>query len=112
MRELDWAFAHEPNLPKDPGFCYAGTHGSHYRLMRTKSGATPNGMKKQQPTGRAVRSQPISDNIDVELLLAAAEAHPAWQVMQGGRGIERQMGNEGPNTPQELLEWFRKKGRH
>jgi hypothetical protein len=36
-------------------------------------------MKKQQPTNRPVRSLPVGDNIDVELLFAAAEAHPAWQ---------------------------------
>jgi hypothetical protein len=70
------------------------------------------GMKKRQPTERAGRSQPIGDNIDVELLFAAAEAHPAWQVLPDGGGIERHMGSKGPNTPQELLEWFRKKGRH
>jgi hypothetical protein len=80
--------------------------------MRTESGAIPNGMKKRQPKERPARSQPIGDNINVELLYAAAEAHPSWQVMPDGRGIERYMGSKGPTTPQELREWFRKKGRH
>jgi hypothetical protein len=80
--------------------------------MRTENGAIPNGMKKRQPKERPARSQPIGDNIDVELLCAAAQAHPSWQVTPDGRGIERYMGSKGPTTPQELLEWFRKKGLH
>ena len=80
--------------------------------MNREAARSLNGMKKQQPTNRPVRSLPVGDNIDVELLFAAAEAHPAWQVLSDGRGIERHIGSKGPTTPQELLEWFRKKGRH
>ena len=79
--------------------------------MRTESGAIPNGMKKRQPKERPARFRPIGD-LDVELLYAAAEARPSWQVLPDGGGIERHMGSKGPTTPQELLEWFRKKGRH
>ena len=46
-----------------------------------------------------------------EMLYAAAEAHPSWEVLPNGMGI-RHVGSEWPNTPQELLEWFLKKGRH
>jgi hypothetical protein len=56
---------------------------------RTKSGAIRNDMKKRQPKENPARSQPIGDNIDVELLYAAAEAHPSWQVMPDGRGMDR-----------------------
>jgi hypothetical protein len=54
---------------------------------------------------------PIGDDVDVEMLYAAAEAHPSWEVMPDGTGI-RHLGREAPNNPRELLEWFLKKGRH
>ena len=44
-------------------------------------------------------------------LYAAAEAHPNWEVLADGTGIQH-VGSEWPNTPRELLEWFLKKGRH
>jgi len=66
-------------------------------------------MKKRKPK-ETLRSEPIGDDAKVEMLYAAAEAHPSWQVLPDDRGI-RHVGSEWPNTPQELLEWFLKKGR-
>jgi hypothetical protein len=65
-------------------------------------------MKKPKPKD-TLRYEP--DDAKVEMLYAAAEAHPKWQVLPDDRGI-RHVGSEWPNTPQELLEWFLKKGRH
>jgi hypothetical protein len=56
-------------------------------------------------------SELIGDDTKVEMFYAAAEAHPSWQVLPDDTGI-RHVGSEWPNTPQELLEWFLKKGRH
>jgi hypothetical protein len=68
-------------------------------------------MKKRKPKKGTLRSGPIGSDADVEMLYAAAEAHPSWEVMPDGMGI-RYIGSEGPSTPQELLKWFLKKGRH
>ena len=68
-------------------------------------------MKKRKPPRKTLRSDPIGEDLDVEMLYAAAEAHPSWEVMPDGTGI-RHLGREGPNTPRELLEWFLRKGRH
>jgi hypothetical protein len=54
-------------------------------------------------------SNPIDFDFDEEMLLAAAEAHPSWEVIPDG---VRYLGPSGPKTPDELLKWFRKKGRH
>ena len=67
-------------------------------------------MKKRKPK-ETLRSEPIGDDARVEMLYAAAEAHPSWEVLPDDEGI-RHVGSESPNTPQELLEWFLKKGRH
>ena len=66
-------------------------------------------MKKRTAT-KATSSQPIGDDIDVELLIAAADAQPDWEVLPNGDGIQHL--GLGPSTPKELLEWFFKKGRH
>ena len=66
-------------------------------------------MKKRKPPRKTLRSDPIGDDLDVEMLYAAAEAHPNWEVMPDGAGI-RHLGREAPNTPRELLEWFSRKG--
>jgi hypothetical protein len=68
-------------------------------------------MKKTQSSKGRPSGGPVSDDSDVEMLLAAAEAHPNWEVMPEGKGI-RHLGSAGPKTPQELLDWFLKKGRH
>jgi hypothetical protein len=68
-------------------------------------------MTKRKPPKGVHRAAPVSDDTDVEMLLAAAEAHPNWDVMPEGKGIQH-LGSAGPNTPQELLDWFLKKGRH
>jgi len=68
-------------------------------------------MKKRKPPRKTLRSDPIGDDLDVEMLYAAAEAHPNWEVMPDGAGV-RHLGREAPNTPRELLEWFFRKGRH
>ena len=61
-------------------------------------------MTKLKPTKKPTpRSEQIHQEFDVEML-AAAEAHPDWEVMSEG--------NEPPHTPSELLEWFLKKGKH
>ena len=64
---------------------------------------------KRKPPRKSLRSDPIGDDLDVEMLYAAAEAHPNWEVMPDGAGI-RHLGREAPNTPRELLEWFFQKG--
>jgi len=43
-------------------------------------------MKKRTAT-KATSSQPIGDDIDVELLIAAADAHPDWEVLPNGDGF-------------------------
>ena len=48
---------------------------------------------------------------DVEMLYAAAEAHPDWEILSDRTGL-RHEGSEPPRTPSELLVWFLKKGRH
>jgi hypothetical protein len=68
-------------------------------------------MKKRKPPNKTLRADPIGDALGVEMLYAAAEAHPSWEVVPDGTGI-RHLGSEGPNTPLELLKWFLKKGRH
>ena len=68
-------------------------------------------MTQRNPPKKSIRSNPIDEEFDVEILYAAAEAHPDWEVMRDGAGL-RHVGNEPPNTPRELLEWFLKKGRH
>jgi hypothetical protein len=45
----------------------------------------------------------------IEMLYAAAEAHPNWEVMSEEI---RYLGNGGPDTPHKLLEWFLTMGRH
>jgi hypothetical protein len=59
-------------------------------------------MKKRKPPKGILRAGSVSDDTDVEMLLAAAEAHPNWEVMPEGIGI-RHLGSAGPNTPQQLL---------
>jgi hypothetical protein len=44
-------------------------------------------MKKPTATEAARSSPPISDDIDVELLLAAAEAHPDWEILPNGESL-------------------------
>jgi hypothetical protein len=69
-------------------------------------------MKKSKPAKGTLRSsESICDDANVEMLYAAAEAHPSWEILPDGTGI-RHVGSEWPNTPHELLEWFLKKGRH
>jgi hypothetical protein len=68
-------------------------------------------MKKRTATKATRGSQPIGDDIALELLIAAAEAHPDWEVLPNGDGIQH-LGRAGPSTPKELLAWFLKKGRH
>jgi hypothetical protein len=66
---------------------------------------------KKRKSKETLLSEPIGDDAKVEMLYAAAESHPSWQVLPDDTGI-RHVGSEWPNTPQELLEWFLKKGRH
>jgi hypothetical protein len=66
---------------------------------------------KKRKSKETLLSEPLGDDAKVEMLYAAAEAHPSWQVLPDDTGI-RHVGSEWPNTPQELLEWFLKKGRH
>ena len=44
-------------------------------------------MKKRKPPRKTLRSDPIGEDLDVEMLYAAAEAHPNWEVMPDGAGI-------------------------
>jgi hypothetical protein len=66
-------------------------------------------MKKAPPKVRL--SEHIAEDAQIELLYAAAEAHPNWEVIPDGMGI-RHIGSQGPDTPQKLLDWFKRKGRH
>ena len=68
-------------------------------------------MKKREFPKSTRRNEPIGHDTELEMLLAAAEAHPSWEIMLDGMGI-RHLGKEGPDTPKGLLEWFLKKGRH
>jgi hypothetical protein len=68
-------------------------------------------MKKREPQKRTARSEYIAEDTEIEMLYAAAEAHPNWEVIPEGVGI-RHIGSAGPETPRKLLEWFLKKGRH
>jgi hypothetical protein len=66
-------------------------------------------MKK---TSSKVRlSEQIAGDVQIELLYAAAVAHPDWEILPEGMGI-RHIGSEGTDTPQKLLDWFKRKGRH
>ena len=64
-------------------------------------------MKKRKPPRKTLRSDPIGDDLDVEMLYAAAEAHPNWEVMPDGAGI-RHLGREAPNTPRAARMVFQK----
>ena len=77
----------------------------------TAEGASLCAMKKRELSKRTRREEPVGDDTELEMLLAAAEAHPSWEIMLDGMGI-RHLGKEGPDTPKGLLEWFLKKGRH
>jgi hypothetical protein len=68
-------------------------------------------MKKRELPKDDRREVYLGDDAELEMLLAAAEAHPSWEIMLNGAGI-RHLGREGPDTPRGLLEWFLKKGRH
>jgi hypothetical protein len=78
-------------------------------MIFAQNGALSVTKKRQKPP--TLRTVPIADDTDVEMLYAAAEAHPNWEVLPDGMGIRR-VGSEWPSTPRELLEWFLKKGRH
>jgi hypothetical protein len=65
--------------------------------------------KRKQP--KVTGHSDVDTSIDVEMLLAAAEAHPNWEVLSDRMGVQR-IGNDGPRTPRELIEWFLKAGRH
>ena len=56
-------------------------------------------------------SEHVVRESDIEVLYAAAEAHPSWDIMPNGMGI-RHTGDQGLDTLQKLLEWFMRKGRH
>jgi hypothetical protein len=38
-------------------------------------------MTERKPPKKALRTDPIGDDLDVEMLYAAADAHPSWEVM-------------------------------
>ena len=68
-------------------------------------------MKTRKSSKTIIQSEYIAEDCEVEMLYAAAQAHPNWEVMSEGMGI-RHVGSKGPDTPKKLLDWFRKKGRH
>ena len=71
--------------------------------------ATPMKRHRQQK-----RKQPLSHfsvDEEVELMFAAAEAHPSWEVLPDRGGIRR-TGTDGPDTPEKLLAWFLAQPRH
>lgn len=61
-------------------------------------------MKKLKPPKKAPPSDPIGDELDIEMLLAAAEAHPASETMPDGASDT--LGSEAPKMPKELLNGF------
>jgi hypothetical protein len=65
-------------------------------------------MKRNQPY-RTRNSERFTQEAEIEMLFAAAEAHPNWEVFSGGI---RHSGKEGPDTPEKLLDWFLRKERH
>jgi hypothetical protein len=54
---------------------------------------------------------PVSIDEGVELMFAAAEAHPSWEVLPHRGGIRRTR-TDGPNTPEKLLAWFLEEPKH
>jgi hypothetical protein len=68
-------------------------------------------LRDEEELKKALQGQHIAESAAVEMLYAAAEAHPSWEVVPGDMGI-RYIGYGGPDTPEKLLRWFMKKGRH
>jgi hypothetical protein len=68
-------------------------------------------MKKKTRQKRKQRLSPISVDEGIELMFAAAEAHPSWEVFPDHKGIKRTE-TDGPDTPEKLLAWFLDQPRH
>ena len=68
-------------------------------------------MKKHMRKKRNQPLSPISVDEGIELMYAAAEAHPGWKILPDRRGIRR-IGTDGPDTAEELLAWFLDEPRH
>ena len=75
------------------------------------SPALPKSKLQKRKTTKVMGRSHIDSSIDVEMLLAAAEAHPNWEVLSDAMGVQR-IGNDGPRTPHELIEWFLRVRRH
>jgi hypothetical protein len=66
-------------------------------------------MKKRKPPKKTLRSDPIGDDFDVEMLYAAAEAHSCWEVMPDGTGIPTP-GDRGAKYPTRAARMVLEKG--
>ena len=67
------------------------------------SPALPKSKLQKRKTTKVMGRSHINFSIDVEMLLAAAEAHPNWEVLSDAMGVQR-IGN--------VIEWFLRVRRH
>ena len=75
------------------------------------SPALPKSKLQKRKTTKVMGRSHIDSSIDVEMRLAAAEALANWEVLSDAMGVQR-IGNDGPRTPHELIEWFLRVRRH
>ena len=68
-------------------------------------------MKKHTQKKLRQSLSPMSVDEGIELMYAAAEAHPSWEVLPDRKGIRRTR-TDGPNTPEKLIAWFLDQPRH
>ena len=61
----------------------------------TAEGASLCAMKKRELPKRTRREEPVGDDTELEMLLAAAEAHPSWEIMSNGMGASGTSGRRG-----------------
>ena len=75
------------------------------------SPALPKSKLQKRKTTKVMGRSYMDSSVDVEMRLAAAEALANW-VLSDAMGVQRILGNDGPRTPHELIEWFLRVRRH
>ena len=75
------------------------------------SPALPKSKLQKRKTTKVMGRSYMDSSVDVEMRLAAAEALANWEVLSDAMGVQR-IGNDGPRTPHELIEWFLRVRRH
>ena len=75
------------------------------------SPALPKSKLQKRKTTKVMGRSYMDSSVDVEMRLAAAEALANWEVLSDAMGVQR-IGNDGPRTPHELIEWFLRMRRH